>query len=281
MLATFLISLREYLEVFLIIGVFLGISKKLGLGRGKEIFIASAIGISVSFLLPVLTFMAGDRARLFINEESAEAVEGYLMVFSGIFLAYVVLSLHNYFRLARSKAILQAHQKLKSNIFDISLFLTIIFFICREGFEIALFTATTSLFDDFSQNMLGLLAGFAVAGVGGLLTTFAYIKLPIGRVFKVTEYAIILLGAAFVKNGLTELLEVHFDFNLKYVIPLTMSFLPAKETVVGGFLKTFTGIEQNFSVAKLGVMLCYLGAIYLIFYLNKRRTRLQTAHAQT
>lgn len=271
MFATFLISLREYLEVFLIIGVFFGISRKLNLKREKEIALASIIGIVISFLLPIATFLLGDQAKVILNERNAELLEGYLLVFSGFFIAYVVFSLHNFFVLQRSKTIINAHQKMQQNIFDVSIFMTIIFFILREGFEIALFTATTSLFSKFVENLAGLFLGFALSSVFGLLTFISYIKFPITRVFKATEYMIILLGAAFVKNGLNELSEVYLHLDLKHVVPIKLMFLPAKDTIIGAFLKTMTGIEQNFSVAKLAIMLVYIAIVYfLIMHRSKK-----------
>src|SRR3990167_4239521 len=170
MLTTFIISLREYLEVFLIIGVFLGISKKLSIRREKEILGASLLGILISLALPLGVFMLGNKASVILSEKNAELLEGYLMIFSGFFIAYVVFSLHSLFVLKRSKFIIDAHQKLTKNIFDISLFLTIVFFIVREGFEIALFTATTSLFSRFFENLTGLFAGFALSSALGILT---------------------------------------------------------------------------------------------------------------
>lgn len=94
MFATLMISLREFLEVFLIIGVFLGISKKLNIKREKEIVIASIVGIIISFILPVLVFLYGDKTRFILTKENAELLESYLMIFSGFFIAYVVFSLH-------------------------------------------------------------------------------------------------------------------------------------------------------------------------------------------
>ncbi len=269
MLTTFIVALREFLEVFLIIGVFLGISKKLGLKRGKEIVLASLVGVIFSLVLPLITFAVGDRARLILTEKNADLLEAYLMVFSGFFIAYVIFSLHNFFVLKRSKLLISAHQKLQENIFDISLFATIVFFIVREGFEIALFTATTALFSRFMENMIGLLIGFLISGAIGVLTYLAYIKLPIGKVFKVTEYLIILLGATFVKNGLTGLLTRYFNLDLANVYPLTLHFLPDHESFIGHLLQNFIGLEQEFSLAKLSIMVIYFFVIYNIFLKKK------------
>lgn len=270
MLTTLLISLREFLEVFLIVGVFLGISKKMRLGKETEILAASVIGIVFSLIMALTVFFFGDKAKAVFTEENAELLEGYLMIFSGFFIAYVVLSLHTFFARKRSSALIQAHKKLQANMFDLSLFLMIIFFVLREGFEIALFTATTSLFSQFAENVIGLFAGFAISSVLGVLTFFAYVRFPISKVFKATEYLIILLGASFVKNGLTEIFEIHFDFHLSSVIPINLSFIPAKTTWIGHTIKNMFGIEQNFSLAKLSIMIAYFAIMYFLFLRSKK-----------
>lgn len=264
MIPTFIISFREFLEVFLIVGVFFGLSKKLGLKREKEIALAALTGIIISFILPTATFLAGDSARRIVNERNAELLEGYLMVFSGFFLVYVIFSLHRFFVLNRSKSIIDVHQKMEQNIFDISLFLTIVFFVVREGFEIALFTATTSLFTKFTQNMLGLTGGFVASSFFGMLTYFSYIKFSIGKVYKLTEYLIILLGAAFVKNGFGELAEVYFNTHLSDILPLKLSFLPSTQTFLGHALKSLTGFEQNFSLVQFSIMAVYIAFVYFL-----------------
>jgi len=271
MLATLMVSLREFLEVFLIIGVFLGISKKLGIKREKEIIIASIIGIIISFILPIIVFLYGDRARLILTEEKAELLQSYLMVFSGFFIGYVVFSLHRTFAIRRSKSLIQAHQKLQQNVFDISLFFTIVFFIIREGFEIALFTATTSLFSRFIENLSGLFIGFALSSLLGLLTFISYIKFSIGKIFRLTEYLIILLGASFVKNGVTELMIQYFHINLSSIVPLHLGFIPSSSSYIGHLLNNLFGIEQSMSLAKIGIMASYIGLVY-IFFLRKAAT---------
>lgn len=265
MFTTFVISFREFLEAFLIISVFLGLSKKLKLKKEKEIIIASILGVTVSFALPLLAFLLGDRARMVLNERNAELLEGYLMIFSGFFIAYVVFSLHKFFVRNRAKALISAHQKLEQNMFDVSLFLTIVFFIVREGFEIALFTATTTLFSRFMENFVGLVAGFAGAFVISILAFLAYLKFSIAKVFKATEYMIILLGAAFIKNGINELLEVYYDIHIARILPIRLDFLPAKSTFVGHLLHSFAGVEQNFSLVKLAIMALYIFGVYMIF----------------
>ncbi|MBI2327402.1 FTR1 family protein [Candidatus Curtissbacteria bacterium] len=265
MITTAVIAFREFLEAFLIVGVFLGISKRLNLSRELEIGIAATLGFVISILLASTTFIFGDVARGVLTEERAEILESYLLIFSGFFIAYVVFSLHNIIRMGRGGKLISAHRKLAKNAFDISLFLSIVMLVVREGFEIALFTASTSLFAVFLQNFLGLMSGFFLASVVGALAYFTYIKFPIGRVFRATEYMIILLGAALVQNGVTELLEHSFGIHISDIWQFPLQFMPSKDSIIGHFLRNMVGIDSEFSLARLGIMLAYITGIYLVF----------------
>ncbi len=265
MYTTAIIAFREFLEAFLIVGVFLGISKKLKLGREIEIGFAASVGMVISFLLAIATYMFGDLARGVLTEERAEFLESYLLIFSGCFIAYVVFSLHNFLRRERGGKLLTAHKKLQENTFDLSLFLTIVMLVVREGFEIALFTASTSLFSAFFQNFLGLVIGFAGAAVLGLLTYLTYVRFPVGKVMKITEYMIILLGASLVQNGVTELLEHAFNIHLSDYLSIPLTFLPSEHTMIGHFIQSLTGLDNEFSFVRLGIMAMYIGCIYILF----------------
>lgn len=270
MITTAVIAFREFLEAFLIIGVFLGISRKMNLKKEMEIGLASALGIIISLLLATGTYLLGDRAHTILTEERAEILEGYLLIFSGLFIAYVVFSLHNVLRLHRGHALIKAHQKLQQNTFDVSLFFTIIFLVLREGFEIALFTASASLFAEFMQNLIGLLIGFGSATVIGALTFFAYIKFSIGKIFKATEYMIILLGASLVQNGVNELLEHQFGIELEQILAIPLNFLPDKHGAIGHLIRSFTGLDRDFSLPRLAIMVLYIAAMYVLFLKKKK-----------
>ncbi len=265
MFTTGIIAFREFLEAFLIVGVFLGISKKLKLGKEIEIVFAAAIGFLASLLLATLTYIFGDYARYTLTHDNAELLESYLLIFSGCFIAYVVFSLHTVLRRSRAGKVIEAHKKLQGNAFDFSLLFTIAVLVVREGFEIALFTASTSLFSVFLQNFLGLVIGFFAASILGILTFVSYVRFPISRVFRATEYMIILLGASLVQNGVTNLLEHQFNVSLSDVVRLPLAFLPSENTMIGHFLQSFFGIDNQFSLARLGIMIVYVASVYVLF----------------
>ncbi len=260
-----IIAFREFLEIFLIIGVFLGVSRKLRLKKETEIGIAAALGILISVILSTATYTFGDAARVILTEKRAELLGNYLMLFSGFFIAYVIFSLHRRISENKKAIIKTAKTKLENRAFDFTLFATIILLVIREGFEIALFTASTSLFAVFFQNMMGLFIGLGSASLVGIAAFFTYTKFPIQKVFRITEYMIMLLGASMVQVGTTELLAHQFNFRLSDIVSFQMRFMPDERSLIGHAVRSFTGIDSEFSLARLSIMAGYIGVIYLLF----------------
>ncbi len=265
MLTTAIIAFREFFEAFLIIGVFLGVSRKLGLKKEVEITLAALCGIAVSLLLIGGTYFFGDQARGILTERNADFLESYLLIFSGLFIAYVVFSLHGTMNKSRAGMISNAQRKLEERVFDVTLFFTIAFLIVREGFEIALFTASVSLFSAFLQNIIGLLIGFTAASALGMLAFFAYTRLPVGKVFRATEYLIVVLGASLTQIGVTKLLATHFGIELSNMLSFHLTFLPGEESFAGHMLQGLLGVDQGFSAPRLALMLAYIAVLYLLF----------------
>jgi hypothetical protein len=81
---------------------------------------------------------------------------------------------------------------------------------------------------------------------------------------------IILLGASLTQNGITLLFETHFNINLGNFVPLGFGFLPNEDGVFGHLLQSLAGIDQEFSLVRLGIMLLYIFGIYLLFVKGKQ-----------
>ena len=265
MLTTAIIAFREFLEAFLLIGIFIGIDKKLKLHKRKEILLASSLGLIISLILPIIVFIFAGKAAQVLTEKNADVLEGYLLTFSGFFLAYVVFVLHEFMKEGKKKIILKANAQMEQRIFDVSLFMTIILFILREGFEVAMLIAATSLFSTFLANIEGLVIGFLTASLIGLATLFTYIELPIKKIFIYTEYFILLIGAAMVKNGVSLLFENYTHVSLEKVLPLSITFLPNDTTIAGHLLKNLTGIQAEMSIVQIILMIGYIYTIKCLF----------------
>lgn len=269
MLTTAVIAFREFLEAFLIVGVFLGVSKKLNLKKEREIMLATGIGIALALSLASGTYLFGNLVGKFLTEKNADILEGFILIFSGLFIGYVIFSLHNSFHKNRQNLLMKAQQQMRNGVFDVSIFLTVVFLVVREGFEIALFTSTISLFSVFIQNFLGLLIGFTVSSIIGISTYFAYLKLPVAKVLKSTEYMIMILGAALIQNGITKLLALYFNIRLSDLFSLNLRFLPDSDSVWGHLIKNLVGLDKEMSVARLSIMGIYIAVLYLAF-LNRK-----------
>ncbi len=266
MFTTAVIGFREFLEAFLIVGIFLGVSQKLALKKEMEIGLATIIGMVLALLLNIFVFFLGEHTRSLVTVQNADAIESYLQIFSGLFLVYVVFSLHQRMNQNRKEMLTKAKENIKKEIFDISLFLLIIFMVVREGFEVALFSASISLFALFIQNIIGLFIGFAGAAVIGCLTYFAYTKFSIAKIYKATEYMIVLLGASLFQTGLTKFLSTHFTFSLSNLGSFHMNFLPGEDSFIGTLLQGFFGLDNDFSAARFMIMLFYIVVIYALFF---------------
>lgn len=275
MFTTAIIVFREFLEAFLIAGMFLGLSKKMHLKKEREISLAIITGISLSLALITGTYLLDDRIRNLITEKNADTFEGSLLVFSGLFIGYVVLSLHRSLGKKRKEFLQHAQQRLANNLFDFSLFLTIVFLIFREGFEVALFTSGVSLLSLFLQNMIGLCIGFFFSLVAGFVVYLVYSQFPVGKVFIVTEYAIILIGSALLQNGITLLCSTDFAIRLSQFLPLPLPFLPNSESLPGQLLQGTVGLDRSFSFLRLSIMVAYIACMYL-FYVKQRNSAKKT-----
>src|SRR5581483_10870292 len=110
MFTTAVIGFREFLEAFLMVGIFLGVSQKLALKKEIEIGLATVIGLVFALLLNIGVFYLGAHTQTMITEQTADAVESYLQIFSGLFLVYVVFSLHKRMNQNKKESLAKVHQ---------------------------------------------------------------------------------------------------------------------------------------------------------------------------
>lgn len=270
MITAAIIAFREFLEAFLIIGVFFGTSRKLKLHKEREIALSAIVGIILSLALTVTVYVFGERIRSLLTEENADMIEGLILVFSGFFIVYVIFSLHEFMKSGRDLFVKRTNDKLENSFFDISLFITIMFLVLREGFEVALFTAGTSLFSTFIQNIFGLVAGFAISAAAGAIVLFVYEAFPVRKLFRATEYLIVFVGAALLQHGVTILTDYFLHFDLSRIASFGLGFLPEEDTFAGHLLQGLFGIDRDLSGARLAIMAAYLGVVYLLFLKEKK-----------
>ncbi len=74
MFTTAVIGFREFLEAFLIVGIFLGVSKKMALKKEMEIGLAAGVGLVLALLLNIGVFFLGAHTQSMVTEHNADAI---------------------------------------------------------------------------------------------------------------------------------------------------------------------------------------------------------------
>lgn len=208
-MSAFLIVFREFMESFLLMSILLGFSKREGLHKEKSIIAGGILGILFSILITFSVFYALPLIHISLPSELIDLIGHLAIILSGIMLLYIIYRIHPLFAVHKNKHVSSLFSKkdIKNTPFFIPTFLLVL----QEGFEIVLFTMTTSFTRSLASNSLSLLFGFIAAVMVSALLYLTYLKNHIQKLFKITEYALIIYGAYLIFHGGTELIEGLFQ----------------------------------------------------------------------
>lgn len=252
MLFSFLVTLREGVEIALVVAIVLGYLERTGNRqhfRPVWIGVAAAAAASVTFGAILEFTTAG------LSGAALEAFEGFTMLAAVVVLTWMV------FWMRRQSASLG--RALRDHV-DVaiaggSLFALVglaFSAVVREGFETALFLfagSTTARDGGAAGFVAGGLLGFLVAaGVGYGVYRGAH-RLPVRQFFSVSGIVVIVLAAGLLSNGLVELMASGLIPQLGSRPWDVDGLLPASSTT-GRFLHTFVGYDP---APTLGQIVCY------------------------
>lgn len=271
MLSILLISFREFLEAWLIVGIFLGLSKELNLGHTCEIIMAVVAGMFAAILIPSAVFLAGGHVRELWSETHIDLIQGCIMVFISLLIATVALSLHRLTQDKRRTLLEGIKDIMRMRKFNTALFAVIALSIVREGLEVGLFALSIVFVTPERTLFTGLLIGFLCAGLVGIAVMFASRRVPVRRIYTAVEYALMCIGAALFKNGMSIIAGAGFHKNLGSYGSIPLSFLPNAETTISGhLLNDLLGLEAEFSIAKLLLLAVYIFIVYYFVFWKSR-----------
>lgn len=215
MFLIFAISFREFLEACLIAGVFLGMSKKLQLGKEKAILIYTLIAFTWSLALGTYVFSFSSQLAPLFTGERGEMWEAVINVVSSLFVAYAIFSIHGVIAKFTGKGIKTIKKKISaSDKYRAFIPWTVFLFVFKEGCESIVFNFSPALTTHYDSVIYQFFAGFVLALIIGILVQKALIKLSIKRVFRITEMFIILTGANALTSGLEEIFHQLWNFDL-------------------------------------------------------------------
>jgi high-affinity iron transporter len=198
--SSILVVLRESFEAFLIVGILLGLVKKLGAPHHrKRIFLGVAAGVVASVLIGMALLALADSLRA----DSKVAVE-----FGAAYLAVAVLTYMVVWMYRHTQDLMGGmHGRVKAALDSGALgalFLIPFVAVVREGFETVLFLAADPDAPEGLMLWAALALGVAAAVVLGALLFSGIVRLSVERFFAATGVLLVGFGAWILRYGTHE-----------------------------------------------------------------------------
>jgi high-affinity iron transporter len=239
MLFSLLVSLREGVEIALIIAIVLGYLKRTGRGDyARQIWAGVGIAAALSVALgAVLEFTAAS-----LSGQVLEAFEGFTMLFAVAILTWMI------FWMKRQAAGISRHLReqvdtaIRAGAPSALVFLAFSA-VAREGLETVLFLFAGARNASAAEYLLGGALGFAIAAAIGAVIYRGATRLPLRQFFLVSGVALIVLAAGLISNALGELREAQVLLN-QGPRPWDMDGVLSMYTNLGTFLHTVVGYNS-------------------------------------
>lgn len=257
MLFSFLVTLREGIEIALVITILLGYLRQVNQRQHVRhiwlgVVAAAVVCVAFGIVLEVTSReMSGRTLEIFegLTMLGAVAVLTWMVFWMKRQAAGISSELRSQVDSAISRGSMLALVLLASSA------------VAREGFETVLFlfagSTNTASTTDF---WLGGALGFAIAGTAGVTIYYGAAKLPLKQFFLVSGAAVILLAGGLLANGLAELHEAALLTNLGSRPWDTDVYLPMTSTF-GKFMHTVLGYD---SAPMMGQIVAYWAYITIV-----------------
>jgi high-affinity iron transporter len=256
-----LVTMREGLEMALIVTILLGYLRSVGQKQHfREIWIgvaaAAALSIGIGAGLKVASQELDGRVR--------EGFEGFTMLFAVAVLTWML------FWMKRQSAGIsrELRDKVDSALSGGSVMaLALLAFsaVGREGLETALFlfAGSTSHGSDVAF-LIGGIIGFGLAAGVGVVLYYGARRLPLKHFFNVSAVLLMILAAGLLTKALADLHEATILPNLGVRPWDTDSFLPMTSSL-GKFLNALAGYDSAPAISQILLYWAYLSAVMTIY----------------
>jgi high-affinity iron transporter len=258
---SFLITLREGVEMALIVAILLGYLRSIG---QRQLFPAIWAGVAIAGGLCLAVGLAVELLSRELDERLVEAVEGFGMLF-----AVAVLTVMAFWMRAQARGIsasLRADvDRAMSKGSAAALVLLAATSVGREGLETVLFLFAGSGTEASGVTfVLGGLLGFAAAAAIGVAIYSGGKRFPLRRFFQVSGLALLFIAAGLLANSAVKLYEAAIISDLGSRPWDTESFIPITSTL-GKFLNTLAGYDSAPSMLQIALYWSYLIAAVAAF----------------
>jgi high-affinity iron transporter len=205
--ASFLITLREGLEIALIMSILLAYLNTIGRhDRHRSIWAGAGWAAALSIAAGLVIFLTAGA----LSHRSQEAFEGVVSLLAVGVLTWMIFWMRRQARFIKGELQHRVDVALASPSV-MALGMLAFFVVLREGLETALFLfaafrATSA--GSTALSLLGAVLGFGVSAVLGYLMYRGGVRLNLRTFFKVTGALVLLVAAGLLASGIHELQEV-------------------------------------------------------------------------
>ena len=251
---SFLVTLREGVEMALIIAILLGYLRSID---QRQHFRAVWMGVGVAATICIAIGVGLELASRELDKRIVEAFEGFAMIFAVIVLTGMAFWMKRQARGISSE--LRAHVDQALNRGSMAaLVLLAATSVGREGLETVLFLfAGSSTGDSGADFLLGGVLGFGVAAVIGVVIYAGAARFPLKLFFQVSGVVILVMAAGLLANSVVKLYEAAIITDLGSR-PWDTEGLISITSDLGKFLNTLLGYDSAPSTLQIGLYWSYL-----------------------
>lgn len=260
MLPTYPLSLRDGLEMALIIGIVFGALTKIHRNDFSAIvWLGTLSGIGISILTAMLLTTFG----LWLKDQAAQIFEGITMFIAAVILTWMIFWMTKQARFLKSELEAGVNKAVTSEGKRAIFWLAFVA-VVREAVELALFITAVFFTGNQSQlttNIIQIVAGtirrLSTVVLLGWTLFVTTIRLDLRRFFRVTGIPLILFAAGLLTHGIHELNKMGW-------IPAVMEYvwdlnpILDESSLVGEMLKTLFGYNGNSSLTEMIAYFAYL-----------------------
>jgi high-affinity iron transporter len=262
MLFSLLVTLREGIEIALVVTILLGYLRKIDQKRHfREIW----IGVGGATVLSLAFATALEITSRELSGRVLESFEGFTMLFAVAVLTWMV------FWMKRQSAGISPdlRHRIDSALSGGSVAaLALLAFsaVAREGFETTLFLFAGSTNASGTQFVLGGVIGFVLAGAAGVAIYYGAAKLPLRQFFLASGIVVIVLAAGLLSNGLNALQKAAIINDLG-ARPWDFETSLSMTSTLGKFLHTVLGYDAAPAMAQIVFYWGYIAVILAAYML--------------
>lgn len=265
-IAALVLAFREGLEAALILGIVLGVLRRVGRrDQGKMVWLGTGLAVLLSLGAGIGLYALG----ISFEGQAEQIFEGLAMLLAAGVLTWMVFWLDKQGRHIQAELERDVRRAATGGgtwaIFSLA-FLAVL----REGIELALFLTAATFTATAAATLFGGLLGLGLAALAGWLIFAATARLDVRAFFRVTSILLIFFAAGLVAHGIHEMNEAGI---VPAVVEHVWDTNPVLDENSGGgqILKALLGYNGNPSLTEVLAYVGYWAVVLLA--LRRRQTR--------